>query len=538
MASLPRLRRRQRTPSTRNQRIGFAFFWLLVAAYAYFIPVTPSFNTESHLYVTFNLVERGTVNIDAFHRRLGDESYWRGHYYSDKAPGLSLLAVPVFAVLHVAFPHYNPQPYTASGRAGYGIPRNTVYLRYAITYVLVIVPSAIMAILLWLFLAQFIPSGWALASSAVYALGTTAYCYAMWYFSHQVCAVLLFGAFLAIFAALRGRVLGSSGSGEDRPPLAGETISGSGRPSASDGRRSLGLLLLAGLLAGYSIISEYPTILIAAVLGVYLLVVANQKLRAAGAYLAGMAPPALLAGVYNLAAFGSPLSTGYMHVHSSLYRHSIKAGIFGLGSLSGYGIQAPTWHSIWEITFGTYRGIFLISPILVLFPLGAWIAWRRGVLRPEIALCAAIVVLYFLMDASRPQDVNGWSGGFSVASRHLVPMLPFMMLPIALGLQNRAYRVVFVVLGALSLVELFLITVTGSFGGFNYYDQNPLINELWARVEHGHVNLNWGYMGGLSGLPSVAPYLLIAGFLVTRIVWVFRRVRVAGPRPALAPEAA
>ena len=91
-----RFDRSKRSPSTRNQRIGFAFFWFIVLALAFIIPTEPNFNTESHLYVTYSIVDHHTLNIDAYHRSLGDESYWHGHYYSDKAPGLSLLAVPVY----------------------------------------------------------------------------------------------------------------------------------------------------------------------------------------------------------------------------------------------------------------------------------------------------------------------------------------------------------------------------------------------------------------------------------------------------------
>ena len=111
-----RFDRRKRKPSTRNQRIGFALFWLLVLAYAYVIPSAPSFNTESHLYVTFSIVDRHSLNIDPYHVRLGDESSWHGHSYSDKAPGLSLLAVPVYGVLRLFFPKLHPQGYIPSGK--------------------------------------------------------------------------------------------------------------------------------------------------------------------------------------------------------------------------------------------------------------------------------------------------------------------------------------------------------------------------------------------------------------------------------------
>jgi TRAP-type C4-dicarboxylate transport system permease small subunit len=39
-----RFTRKTRTPSTRNQRIGFAFFWLIVLCYAYSIATEANWN--------------------------------------------------------------------------------------------------------------------------------------------------------------------------------------------------------------------------------------------------------------------------------------------------------------------------------------------------------------------------------------------------------------------------------------------------------------------------------------------------------------
>src|SRR5437763_2520814 len=225
-----RFDRSKRTKSTHTQRIGVAFFWMIVVSYAFFIETAANFNTESHLYPAFALVDHHTLRIDAYQTRLGDRARYHGHFYTDKAPGLSFLAVAPYAVLRMAFPNKKAEGYIPTGKVYYSIPRTTTYLRYAITYFLVILPSAIFAVLLWLFLSRFVSPAWALAITGVYALGTIAFVYSTWYFSHQITAMLLFSAFLLLFAHLRGR-----------------------EPS----RRLFGLTALAGALAGYSIISEY-----------------------------------------------------------------------------------------------------------------------------------------------------------------------------------------------------------------------------------------------------------------------------------------
>ncbi len=500
-----RFDRSKRTPSTRKQRTGFALFWLIVLAYAYFISSTPNFNAESHLYVAASVVDHQTLSIDAYHRRLGDESLLTGHYYSDKAPGLSLLAIPVYGALRMFFPSHKIRQYEASGNTHYAIPRDTVYLRYAITYLLVILPSAALAVLLWLFLMRFVTAGWAVLVTVAYSLGTLAYPYSSWFFSHQFAAVLLFCSFLLLFTKIR-----------DRAPS----------------NQALKLTALAGLLAGYAVICEFPTVLIAGLLAIYLCVVAQDRVRSVAAFACGAVPAAGLNVAYNLAAFRKPFATGYMYVHSTMYHSHISGTALGLANPSSYGIQAPSLNSLWQITFGTYRGLFVVSPVLLLFFVGLAFMWRHRSLRAEWALCAAVVVLYFLMDASRGIDQNGWAGGWSVASRHLIPMLPFMIVPIAFGLRSLMFRVAFLVLGTLSVGITFLTMASGNGGGFNFSDHNPLLNEVLPQLVHGKIEVNWGFLLGLTGFASLGPLLVVAGILVARLLWL---VRVAPSRVPAQP---
>jgi hypothetical protein len=495
MSFRDRFDRSKRKPSTRNQRLGIALFWLLVVAYAYVIPATPNFNTESHLYVAFSIVDHHTVSIDRYARRLGDESYVHGHYYSDKAPGLSLIAVPVYALCERLF-HLRGEQYGAPGPNTYTLPRSTAYLRYAITYVLLIVPSALFAVLLWLFLLRFLSTGWAMLGVGVYALGTTAYPYSMWFFSHQIAAICLFSAFMLFFLHAR-----------EEP-----------------GRRRDLNLAAAGLLGSFAVISEYPTALLLVLLLAYLAVISRHRLRTFAAVAAGTVPCVAAELTYNSLAFGRPLTTGYMNVHSAMYRHHISAGFLGLGNPLQYGVQPPTWTSIWEITFGTYRGILTLCPVLILVVPGLVLMWRRRSMRAETILCAVAVVAYFLMDASRAQDVNGWSGGWSIASRHLVPMLPFMMLPVLLGLTEPLFRRIFCVLGGISVATMTLVVISGWSGGFPYADHFPMLHQVLPSLAHGKLALSWGSLLGLSGWLAVVPLVAAIAGLIARILWVYQHV--------------
>lgn len=511
MSLRDRFDRGKRKKSTRTQRIGVAFFWLLVLSFAYFIPAGKSWEAESHLYLTFAMVDHHSLNIDPYHAGLGDMSYWHGHHYSDKAPGMSFLAVPPYAVFRAAFPAAVGVHYKRTRHGAYAIPLKTVYIRYAMDYLLLIFPSAIFGVLLWLFLSRVTgDQRWALFLTSVYSLGTIAWVYTVQFLSHQIAAILFFGSFLLLYHQVARR---------------------------AGGRRVYLFGALAGLLAGYAVITEYPTVVIAAALGGYLLLVARRRLATCAAFIAGMIPPAALAMAYDTAAFGKPFALGYAHVQSAAYHNSIRTGFLGIANPAKYGVQPPSLSSIWQITFGTYRGIFLVSPVLLLFFAGLIFMWKRRDLRPEFWLCVAVVLLYFLLDASRGKGLNGWSGGYSVASRHLTPMLPFMILPMAFGLGNRVFRWVLAALGALSIAIMFMIVATGA--SFVFSDQNPLVHEVLRPFLRGTIQISWGSFLGLRHFASLLPFMLIAAALLARLIWLFRsRQKAASPllRPHLLSE--
>src|SRR5207249_4759356 len=67
----------------------------LLSSYAYFYH-GGGWNENSRFDLTRAIVEHHTLRIDAYHQNTGDKAFFDGHYYSDKAPGLSLAAVLVW----------------------------------------------------------------------------------------------------------------------------------------------------------------------------------------------------------------------------------------------------------------------------------------------------------------------------------------------------------------------------------------------------------------------------------------------------------
>src|SRR6202035_467233 len=68
--------------------LGIALF----ISYAYFYQAG-GWNQNSRFALVRAIIERHTLQIDAYSLHTGDRALWQGHYYTDKAPGASLMAV-------------------------------------------------------------------------------------------------------------------------------------------------------------------------------------------------------------------------------------------------------------------------------------------------------------------------------------------------------------------------------------------------------------------------------------------------------------
>src|SRR5450432_4745408 len=76
-------------------------------------------NQNSRFDLLRAIVERHTLQIDAYHENTEDKAHFNGHYYSDKAPGLVFLAVPFVVIARPALRVVGVDP---------GAPRGVIVL--------------------------------------------------------------------------------------------------------------------------------------------------------------------------------------------------------------------------------------------------------------------------------------------------------------------------------------------------------------------------------------------------------------------------
>jgi hypothetical protein len=348
-----------------------ALFALAFTAYAYFFQ-GGGWNAAVRFDLVRAIVEQGTVRIDGYETNTGDLAYRDGHYYCDKAPGLSFAAVPVYAAVYRL--------------AGEGRIRGLFVSRAAwlATIVTVAIPSAAAVVMLYLLgeVLGLLPA-WRAALALAYAFATLAFPYSTLFYGHQLAASLLFLAFgLLVRARWRGT-----------PP-------GTGR------------LAGVGALLGAAITVEYPAALAVAVIALYAASFVRPWHRLGYAAAGAMVPLFALAA-YHTVAFGSPLTLPYTFSTDAPRRQ---------GAFFGFGPPRP--RVLYAILLSPYRGLFYSAPWLLLAMPGAVRLWRGGRFRAEAGVAVAVTLAYVLLNAG----LNDWHGGWGTGPRHLVPVLPFLAL--------------------------------------------------------------------------------------------------------------
>lgn len=491
---------------TPDQRIAALLFVLLSVAYAYVFPRWADPNQDSRLKMVVAIVDDGTFQIDKYLGTTVDYAHVGDHYYSDKAPGVAFLGVPVYWTLR-QLPIFDAlserlasssafQGTLRDGGAGVSTDRvRFAVAQVAIAFVAGALPTALLAALLYLWLARVTAASTPrLVVALGYALLTPAFAYANSMYGHQLAALLLFAAFFWL--------------------------------STSE-RLSLGAAAVIGALLAYTVVTEYPMALAVGVLTVYAAWTLWRSKQ-----LGALAPLLIVAGViaagwmaYNTAIFGGPLNLGYSY--SELWVRQHETGFMSL--------TLPRLDALWGITFGAFRGLFVLAPWLLLAVPGFAAWWsapqtpRAG--RVEWGVVVAIVVVVTLFNASSVM----WWGGFAIGPRYLLPALPFLALPVGFALA-RWGRALWLRLGLAALLAWSFVATWGLTLAEQAFPsdaiQNPLVDFALPNWLAGNVARNAGTLLGLRGPLSLLPLLAVLALGLAALVWFARtRSSVQTTRP-------
>ena len=234
---------------------------------------------------------------------------------------------------------------------------------------------------------------------------------------------------------------------------------------------------------------------------------------------------------YNRVTFGSIFVS-----NQTLDTHKFQTQGLFLGML---GLPEPI--RLYWLTFHPFRGLFHCCPVLLL-PLLSWPrAWQFRSLTTEQVIPLLVIATYVLFNLS----FNGWTGGWGVGPRYLIPMLAFLF---SFSLEGfRRVRVPATWLMALSATLMFCVSAVrvmvpapnsgavpafdpvadcvthltagevslSAQGMLDYLPTTNPITSVWA-------SYNLGEVFGLQGLSSVVPAALALAALACGCLMVLR----------------
>ena len=298
--------------------VGVALLLVLAAPQHYRDDIHTA-NESARVYAALALVKHHTVALDPVFddyfpgwRERGrppnmDVSFRNGHYLLDKAPGLTLLALPVVAALEAA-----------------GVHPSYAHLTWWLTLLFAAVPTVALVLLARRWTDSPVP--------LVVVLASPWLVYGGLFFGHALAAALVAGG--AVLA------LGSLAAERD------------------DARGAFG----GGLALGAAVLVEYTSALVVVLVLVALVVDPRRRTRLLHVCAGGLGP-ALVLLAWNTLVFGGPLAMSY-----AFKANRELAAVHGHGL---YGLATPGPAALWGLLFGASRGLFFVAPWLLLGLVGA-----------------------------------------------------------------------------------------------------------------------------------------------------------------------
>ena len=395
--------------SVARRRLDLALFAFVFCLAGYFHNGW-GWNQTARLDPVWAFVEpgphQGTLRIDGFLTdpeaglNTGDWAHnpeHDPHYYSNKAPGVTLLGIPAYAAIHAVERAAGIDPTDVSPALV------NVWLLNLVVTVLPVALSALFFLRLTTWLGCTLRTGvW--LTALLYA-GTLMLPFSTMVWAHATAAAFAVMAVTCFFLGGRGGWVAS------------------------------------GALAGLAVLSDYGAVPVAlALVGVALLDRRHRDRLVP--VLAGAAAPVLVFCGYHWMLFGSPFRLASSYSTPGMLREDDVLGMFGPLRLV----------ALWGLTFSPVRGIFFFMPVLLAAVWGV----RRVRMHERSAfggLAVAVIVAALLLNLS----YNTWQGGVSAGARYQIIALPFWVALLAFLPDAARWRRVVAGLGAVSFANSFVI---------------------------------------------------------------------------------
>lgn len=354
----------------------------------------------SSLDLTRAVVDEGRFEIDSYYNNTGDRSFYEGHYYSNKAPGLSFLSTPVYLAwkgvysLFYAYPdepslEYNAHELGNVTVINYVDPGPFTRISMILVTLISSLLSALTVVLVYKTLGYFTKrKKYRMFLALIFGLVTPVFVYGRTFTSNSVGMFFIFSCFYILLKA---------------------------RKEKTDKK----YLLLAGLLGGFAVVVDYWTVLILLPLIFYALV--SERKRFVHIFLLGIVLGGLPLLLYNYSIFQNPLEFTFQHQDPEIW--VAEEWKSASGSM-GFSPDTGDFHVLLRVLFFPYRGLFFYYPVLLLSFAGLYYMYRKQ--RTEALFILSIFVIF----AYANSVYWYWWGGFVFGPRFMLPMIPFLTLPL------------------------------------------------------------------------------------------------------------
>lgn len=384
-------------------------------------------NANSRFDLTRSVVDHGTLNINEVYQNAGDRSFYEGDYYSDKEPGMAMLAMPVYAGWKSVYGLFGNtsiknEPRNImfkSNNVTISYPENPGKFYFSSLILVILLTStlslSILSILIYRISEDFIDDEKKrLLATFGFAFGTLLTHYGAMFLPNAVVTLFSFSAFYLIYNQ--------------------ETF---------DPRT----LLYSGILGGFAVVIDPTAAPVAGATFIYTLMKYQQIPYI---YILGGFIGALPLFIYNTVLFGYPWMLPRFFLDPMLYPN-IQQSASAIPMLTEQGFRLDPIKLFFvnlRLLFFPYRGIFYWFPFLIISFFGL-----KQLLNNDKKITSALgitaVGILFV--------VSGWwawwMGGF-FGARYLSVLIPFLMFPLFYGIKKLDIRAVIVLVSISVLVNL------------------------------------------------------------------------------------
>jgi hypothetical protein len=428
--------------NAKTKKCYVLLFVLFFTTYGYFFQ-GGGWNQNIRICQIRAMLHQHTFIIDAYKEdshnppfefvNTGDWSYKDGHYYSNKSPGLSFLAVVPFGVTEYVLKHLFPSD----------VERQVHLSAYLSTLSITSLSSTLLCLLLFFSCNHFfgVSRKNSLIVTVFFGFGTLVFSYSTIFYAHMPAA---FFSFLSFVLALSIK--------------------------HDDPQKKRGRALLSGFSSATAVLVEPSTVLILGCIMAYLMSFKEGR-RCIPFYLLGCIPPGVLQGFYNTVCFGGPLASSYEYANEAVM-FEVEGGLFGF----------PHPKNIIKILFLPNRGLFASSPVFLMALPGIVLFLKERKWRPEAVFCASVSLLFILFIVS----YYAWHHASTPGPRYLLPAFPFFFLAAVWALTP--FPKTFKIVGVLSILINLTITLVGN--EIPHDIENPLTDFILKDIVAGRVSVN------------------------------------------------